>query len=247
MVKREDRLLWILIHQKTGKKLLIKTTDDDFHTEFGTIPASSLKSEGIVKSAKGDTFLLIKPHFSDLLESIQRGPQVMIHKDIGWIITKTGITKDSIVVDAGGGSGMLCFTLAGLCKQVVVYEHNPAHVTILEKNKQFLGVKNIIIKQGDIAQGSGEKNVDVITLDLPEPWLVLDYAEKALLEGGFVVVYLPNLLQVKQFIDAADKTKIKVLETIELWERKWKTEDNIMRPEFQMLGHTGFLTLCRKI
>ena len=37
-----------------------------------------------------------------------------------------------------------------------------------------------------------------------------------------------------------------VLETLELIERKWKIEDKIMRPEFQMLGHTGFLTFCRK-
>ena len=72
------------------------------------------------------------------------------------------------------------------------------------------------------------------------------FAEEALKTGGFLVVYVPNLTQVKPFLDAVRRSRIKVLETVELLERTWKIEDKIMRPEFEMLGHTGFLTFCRK-
>ena len=88
--------------------------------------------------------------------------------------------------------------------------------------------------------------MDLITLDLPEPWQVI-YAEKALKNGRYVVSYLPNLTQVKRFLDSLKGTSFKVLETVELLERRWAINDLIMRPEFQMLGHTGFITFCRKM
>jgi tRNA (adenine57-N1/adenine58-N1)-methyltransferase len=171
----------------------------------------------------------------------------MIQKDIGLIIAKTGADKDSKVVDAGGGSGSLCLSLAHLCKEVTSYEVNAEHFAIIQKNKELFGTKNLTLKQADVSQGVAEKEVDLITLDLPEPWKVIGTAEKALKFGGFLVVYLPNLTQVQKFIEAAKSSQINVLETVELLERKWKIEGEILRPEFQMLGHTGFLTFCRKL
>ena len=111
---------------------------------------------------------------------------------------------------------------------------------------ELFGVTNINLKQDNIYENLPEKNVDLITLDLPEPWRAITPAETALKTRGHLVIYLPNLIQVKRFIDSTKKTPIKVIETIELIERKWKIEDQIMRPEFQMLGHTGFLIFCRK-
>ena len=108
-------------------------------------------------------------------------------------------------------------------------------------------MKNLTIKQGSVYDGIKEKNINLITLDLPEPWKVVEHVAKSLKVGGFLVVYLPNLNQMKMFIDSCRRTSIKVLETEELLERKWVIEDRIMRPEFQMLGHTGFLTFCRRL
>ena len=189
----------------------------------------------------------MEPSFVDLWEELQRGPQVMIQKDVGLILAKTGVNATSKVVDAGGGSGSLCFSLANVCKEVVVYEINPEHYSILVKNQKLFGLPNVVLKPADVYKGIVEQELDLITLDVPEPWKVTTHAQKALKEGGFVVVYLPNLLQMKRFIDSTARTKITVLEIIELLERKWKIEDKIMRPEFQMLGHTGFLVFGRKL
>ncbi len=237
----------LLIEKSTGKKYFVKDLDEDFHTSQGIIKSLDLKKGGLIYSSKKIEFYCLELSFPDRLENIQRGPQAIIQKDIGLILAKTGINKDSKVVDAGGGSGSLAFSLANVGREITVYEINPEHFDLLSRNVKLFDFKNITLKQADVCQGISEKELGLITLDLPEPWRVIEHAESSLKEGGFLVVYLPNLTQVKQFIDSARKTKIKVLETVELLERKWKIEGQIMRPEFEMLGHTGFLTFCRRL
>ncbi len=238
----------ILVHCKLGKRFFVKDVDDDFHTAYGTINKTDLKmNTGVVESTKGEKFLVLEPQFGDILAEIQRGPQVMIAKDIGWILVKTGVNKNSRVVDAGGGSGMLCFSLANICREVFVYEVNKEHWTILEKNKKLLGLDNVTLKLANVHDGISEREVDLVTLDLPEPWRCIGHVAQALKLGGFLVVYLPNILQVKEFIDSLRGSQIRMLAMVELLERQWKVEERIMRPEFEMLGHTGFLVLCRRM
>lgn len=236
----------VLLHLKSGKKFLVKDLDDDYITPFGKIAAKDLNKEQAV-SDKKEKFAVFNPNFVDLWESMNRGPQIMVQKDIGLVIAKTGINKDSRIVDAGGGSGALCLSLANLCKEVVSYEINPEHFSILQKNKEMFGMKNLVLKQENISDDITEKELDLITLDLPEPWKVVEHAEKALKIGGFVVVYLPNLTQVQKFVESTLRSRINIIETVELLERKWKVEEQILRPEFQMLGHTGFTLICRKL
>ncbi len=238
----------ILIEAKTGKKFFVKDLDEDFHTSSGIIKSKDLKGKSAtVKSSQGQTFLLVHPTFPDLWENLKRGPQIILQKDIGLIIAKTGINKHSKVLDAGGGSGSLCLSVANICKEVTVYEISPENVEIIQKNAKAFGLTNIILKRDNVYKGIKEKDLDLVTLDLPEPWQVTRHAEKALKEGAYLVVYLPNLNQVKQFIDSTKGTSISVQETLELIERKWNITEKTMRPEFQMLGHTGFLTFCRKL
>lgn len=237
----------ILIEKGSGKKYYVKDLNDNYHTSSGIIPAKYLRGrKAEIESSTGKKFTVIDPSFADLWENLRRGPQVMIQKDIGLIISKTGINDKSKVVDAGGGSGSLCLSLANICKLITVYEIHPEHYDIIQKNTKQFAIKNLILKQANVYDGIEEKELDLITLDLPEPWKATLHAEKSLKMGGFLIVYLPNINQVKMFIDSTKGTSIKVIETIELLERKWKIEDRIIRPEFDMLGHTGFLTFCRK-
>jgi len=120
-------------------------------------------------------------------------------------------------------------------------------IDVLEYNRKLFGLDNLTIKHKSIYDGVAEKDLDLMTLDLAEPWKVLPSAEKSLKVGGFLVVYLPNIIQVKQFIDALRGKTIRLLEMEELLERKWKVEDRVLRPEYEMLGHTGFLVFCRRL
>ncbi len=238
----------IIIDKETGTKYVVKNIKEDFHTSAGVIKSKDLQfAKGIVTSSKGKDFFVLESQFADLWENMQRGPQLMLPKDIGWILAKTGVNGQSKIVDAGGGSGSLCLSLANVCKEVIVYEVNREHHRILLKNIAAFGFTNINVKQEDIYKGIVETELDLITLDLPEPWKVTLHAENSLKNGGFVVVYCPQINQAKQFIDSVKGTRIKIIETVELLERTWKIEGQIMRPEFEMLGHTGFLTLGRKM
>ena len=207
----------ILIEQKTNKKFYVKDLEEDFHTSFGIIKSKEIKSKNVnIRSNKGNEFLSLNPSFADLWENLKRGPQVIIQKDIGMIIAKTGINNNSKIVDAGGGSGSLCLSLANICKEITVYEINPEHYDIIQKNINLFGILNITLKQSDVYKGIQEKDVDLITLDLPEPWQVIEHAEKALKLGGHLVIYLPNLNQVKRFIDSTKDSKIKMGDYVEI-------------------------------
>ena len=231
-----------------GKKFFVKDIEKDFHCQYGFVAAAELlKRSGTVKTNTGVSLAIVQPQFIDLYSRIKRGPQIVGQKDVGAIIAETGVGKNSIVVDAGGGSGALCMFLAHLCKKVVTYELREDFVKILEENKKSLGLKNIVIKNKDIYEGIAEKNVDLVTLDLPEPWKAIPAVEKALVSGGFLVSYSPSIPQVSDFVEAIRKSSLIWVKTKEVLERKWEFEERKIRPFTQMFGHTGFLTICRKM
>jgi tRNA A58 N-methylase Trm61 len=102
----------ILIEQKTGKKFMVKDLNDSFHTSNGVISSKDLRSnENLVESSKGKKFFLIEPTFTDLWENLKRQSQIITQKDIGLILSKTGVNGKNKVVDAGGGSGSLGLSL----------------------------------------------------------------------------------------------------------------------------------------
>jgi len=235
---------------KTGKKFYIKDINQDFHCQYGYITSAQLKKAkagDLLKTHTGDELLVVQPTFIDLYQKIRRGPQIIAPKDIGTIIAETGINKNSMVVDAGGGSGALCFFLANICKKITTYEVREDFVEILEKNKAFLNLKNITIRHADIYNGITEKKLDLITLDLPEPWKVIEHAENSLKPGGFLVSYSPSIPQVSDFVEAIKKSGFIHLKTKEVLERKWEFDERKIRPYTKMLAHTGFLTFCRRI
>ncbi|MBW2982411.1 methyltransferase domain-containing protein [Candidatus Woesearchaeota archaeon] len=238
----------ILIN-KDGRKFYVSNLDKDFHTQFGFINKKNLKKKkGIVKTNTKKEFFIFDAGFSDRFRKIKRGAQIITLKDAGSIIAETGINKTSKVLDAGGGSGALSCVLANIAKQIITYEINKNFIKIIKENIKNLDLKNIVVKNKDITKGISDKNLDLIVLDLLNPEKVINHAAKALKSGGFLVVYLPSITQVVSFVKKINKSKnfilIKIIENIQ---REWKIENKIARPEFRMLGHTGFLTFVRRV
>jgi tRNA (adenine57-N1/adenine58-N1)-methyltransferase len=222
----------------------------DFHTHLGIIAKKELakKAGSIVKTTQGEEFLILDASFIDLLQRIKRPAQIMSLKEIGHIIATTGISKASVIVDAGTGSGMLACVLAHLCKKVVTYDTSEEHLALAKKNAAFLGIKNITFKKGDISQKINEKNADLFVLDVPEPWRAVDTAAKALKVGGFLVGYTLQATQLQKLGNALRKDKrFLLLKSCELIERLWKVDGDIVRPQNVPIGHTGFLTFARRI
>ncbi len=230
------------------REYFVKDETKDFHTEKGVIKKSDFKKKGEVKSTKGAEFQIIDAQFIDLYKRIKRIAQIIPRKDVGYIITETGIGKDSIIVDSGSGSGGLSLFLAHIAKKVTTYDIKQAHVDLVNDNIKFLNLKNIKAKQHNIYKSIKEKSVDILTLDLPEPWKVLKHAEKALKSGGYIVSYSPCIPQVIEFVNALDKhTSFLHTKTVEIIEREWEVTGRKVRPKSRMMGHSGFLSFVRKI
>jgi len=234
---------------KEGKRYFVKDISKDYHMEYGFISKADLKKkQGQVKTNTGTELGIFEPSFSDLYRKIKRGPQIIARKDIGLIMAETGIGKNSIILDSGAGSGALCCYLANYAKKVTAYEIREDFLNISKYNAEFLGLKNLTIKNKDIYQGIDEKNLDLITLDLPEPWNVVEHASKALKSGGYLVSYSPTIPQAMDFANAIlERKDFAIIKTSEVIEREWEMEGRKVRPKSRMIGHTGFLTFARKI
>lgn len=236
---------------KEGKKFYAKDLNQDLHTQYGFVKKEELKKskEGdLLKSNTGKEFFIFNPYFIDLYRKIKRNAQIIPLKDIGFIIAETGINKNSKVLDAGSGSGALACFLAGIAKEIVTYEIREDFIEIVKSNIEFLKLKNIKIKNRNIYDEIDDKNIDVIILDLPEPWNAIENCSRALKPGGFLVSYSPSIPQISDFANAARKNEnFLYLKTVEITEREWEVEDRKVRPKSKGLGHSGFMSFARKV
>ena len=137
---------------------------------------------------------------------LKRAPQVILPKDIGIIIAYSGVNRESVCVDAGTGSGWLAVGLARIAKKVISYELREDFIKIAEKNKAMLGLQNLEIRHGDITKDLKEKDVDIITLDMPNAEKAIPRAKKALKENGVIVGYTPHMEQVVKFAGKLEKS-----------------------------------------
>ena len=233
------------------KKILIREnrtyfwSSGDLNTEFGLVKEKDIKkSKDRVFSNSKNEFKIFDASFTDKISKIKRGPAVILPKDVGLIITSTGINKNSKVLDAGTGSGVLSSYLSNFCKTVYSYEINREFYELAKKNFSDLNIKNIILKNKSVKDIS-EKDLDLIALDLPNPEIALDSSYKALKSGSFLVIYLPNITQVIDIVKKA--SEFKLIKVVELIEREWHVESQRVRPHSLMIGHTAFLIFFRKI
>ena len=245
-----DKIKKVLI-TKEGKKFYVRNIDEDLHTQYGFVDKSAIK-----KSKEGDFlqsntkkgFFIFSPLFIDLYRKIKRDAQIIPLKDVGLIIAETGINRHSRVLDAGSGSGALACFLGGIAKEVVTYEIREDFIEIVKANINFLGLNNVHIKKINIYEKIEEKNIDVATLDVPEPWNAIENCAKALKAGGFLVSYSPSVPQLMDFVSAVRKNvNFIYLKTAEIIEREWEVEERIVRPKSKGIGHSGFLSFARKV
>lgn len=223
--------------------------NNDFSTKHGTFRKKELKKKAGSKLKMGShEFIILDPVFLDHYKQIKRGAQIITLKDIGAIIAHTGINRESVILDAGSGSGALACFMGRIAKQVVSYDIDQKGLEIARGNVELLGAKNISIKEGNIYEYKkiNEKGIDVFVLDVPEPWKAMKTAQKVLKIGGFLAVYLPNISQMQEFVKALPEEFL-IEKTVEVIEREWAVDKLRCRPSTRDHAHTGFLTFARKL
>jgi tRNA (adenine57-N1/adenine58-N1)-methyltransferase len=177
---------------------------------------------------------------------LKRGPQVMLPKDIGLVMAYSGVDKNSICVDAGAGSGWLAVSLARVCKEVTSYETREEFMKIAEGNARREGLANLHIVNRDIRRGIKERDVDIVTLDMPGSNKVVGKAYKALKPGGRIFGYLPHMEQVKDFVKELRKYGFSDILVLESILRDMLVREEGMRPSTKGVWHTGYLVFAQK-
>ena len=186
----------------------------------------------------------------DVLKKLTRGPQIITLKDAGIISAFTGISSGDLVVDAGSGSGFLAIYMGNLVKpggKVVSYERRADFARLAKRNVKKAGLERYVkVKVSDVFEGIAEKGVDVITLDVAEPWNAVAHANKALKQDGFLVSYSPTVEQVRRFVDECKDSGLRHEKTVECSVREMVLHERGSRPQIKGIMHTGYITFVRK-
>jgi len=232
------------------QEYFIKDSEKDFHTQYGFLKVSDMKkTDGSkIKSSKEKEFFVFSPSFIDFYKRIRRYTQIIPLKDLGFIISNTGIGKTSVVMEAGCGSGGFSCFISRLVKKITSYDIDDKSIETINENMKYLGIKNISVKKINIYEKTEDKNADLFLLDVPEPWKAVENAKKSLKPGGFLVIYTPSISQMQGVMNEIQKHEtLMTLKTVEIIEREWKVEGQIVRPISKANIHSGFISIIRKI
>lgn len=205
------------------------------------------------ETPKGRIFRVFAATIVQQSLNMKRHATIIYPKDVGPILMWGDIYPGATVVEGGFGSGALSMALLraiGESGRLITYENRESSANTARKNvAAMLGGEpaNHEVRLADIYDGIDATGVDRVVLDVPEPWLVVPHAAECLRDGGILVAYVPTTLQLQQFALAVLEHKaFATTECMEVMLRGWYVTRQSVRPEQQMVGHTGFLAFSRR-
>ena len=231
------------------RSFLVDTAQKMFSCQYGKIDLTKAKIGKRIKSSLGYEFVAVRPSIIDLLKKSKRGPQIITPKDAGQVIAITGVSPGWECLDLGSGSGFLSMFLGNLVKpkgSVVTYEKKKEFAKTAGKNIKFCGLSNIRVKNKDAAEFT-EKDVDLITTDIPDADKLVKKCHNALKLGGWLCCYSPHIEQQAKVRNAMEKHGFVFIKTIETTQREWSSLKGYTHPRYGGIGFTGFMTFGRKL
>ena len=247
-----DRVL--LIDRKRRRYLVTLEPGGAFHSHTGVLEHDALigRPEGIVvRSQRGTRFEAFRPTLEDFVLEMPRGAQVIYPKDLGAILIQADIAPGHRVLESGVGSGALSTALLRAGAHVVGYELREDFAVRARRNVEaFLGPgveDRYQVELRDCYEGIGERDLDRVVLDLPEPWRAVPHVAGSLRPGGLIVAYTPSITQVSELRAALAAGPFALAATVEVLQRGWHVEGAAVRPDHRMVAHTGFLTRARRV
>jgi tRNA (adenine57-N1/adenine58-N1)-methyltransferase catalytic subunit len=243
----------VVLLDSRGRRYLVRLeAGGTFHYHGGAVPHDMIigSQEGTsVHSTTGAVLVCFRPRLADFVLKMSRGAQVIYPKDLGQILLLADIHPGVRVLEAGVGSGALSMTLVRAGATVTGYETRPDFAERAQQNVQaFLGAEaaaRFTVKESDVYEGIGERDLDRVVLDLPEPWRAVPHAGAALRSGGILVAFTPSITQAATLRQALADSEFELASTVEILARTWHIEGSSVRPDHRMVAHTGFLTSAR--
>jgi tRNA (adenine57-N1/adenine58-N1)-methyltransferase len=242
----------LLIDAKHRRYLVTLIAGGEFHSHAGFISHDHLIGADAgreVRSTRSSRYVVLRPTLSDFVLKMPRGAQVIYPKDIGPLLMIADVHPGVRVLESGVGSGALSMGLLRSGADIVGYEIREDFALRAQRNVHgFLGAEvadRYRVEVRDCYEGIDERELDRVVLDLPEPWRVVEPATEALLPGGILVAYTPQITQAVALRQELDRHGFTMADTVEVMNRGWHIEGQAVRPNHRMVGHTGFLTSAR--
>ena len=196
-------------------------------------------------------FWVLPPSLQDKFQSLRRRAQIILSRDAALIVMGCAIEPGQTVVEGGIGSGSLTIALANAVAphgKVISYDLRDDFLEYALENVKRVGLERYVsVKRGDVTTEIVERDVDVVVVDIPNPWEAVSCAEDALRVGGYFCSYSPLISQLEQTVKALRSHGFIEIKTVENLQREMVVADHGTRPDFHMLGHTGYLTFARKV
>jgi tRNA (adenine57-N1/adenine58-N1)-methyltransferase catalytic subunit len=241
--RKARRYLKIL---RPGQKIIIRG-------EIRSEELYGLEEGSRVKLSSGESFLVLRPTYADLIPHLPRAAQVIYPKDTGPLLVWGDVYPGATVIEGGVGAG--AFTIAllravGPQGRVISYELREDFAARARRNvADFLGeAPQWELKLRDLYDGFDETGVDRIFIDLPEPGRALEVVAHALRPGGVFVAYVPTALQLKDVIEALQqRTDFAEIESFEILLRNWQVKGMSVRPVHRMVAHSAFIIVARRL
>ncbi len=247
-----------LLLDAQGNTFLLRLSDAGvLHHHLGVVRHADVigQGEGVaIRSSQGKAFVAVRPRLLDHVFGMPRRSGIVYPKDAAQMLAWADVASGQRVLESGIGSGALTLALlraVGERGEVIAYEVRADFIELAVANaRAFTGAPagNLLVRERDIYEGLVDEALDRVLLDLPEPWRVVPHLPGHLREGGWVCAYTPSITQAAQFVESLrDAERYVQVETQEVLLRGWHIEGAAVRPEQQMVGHTGFVSVGRLV
>jgi tRNA (adenine57-N1/adenine58-N1)-methyltransferase catalytic subunit len=246
----------VLFIDRKGRRYL-KLLRRDAKLEIrGSLNAESLwgLDEGSrIKFSSGETYLVLRPTYADLIPHLPRAAQVIYPKDTGPLLIWGDVYPGATVIEGGVGAGALTIALlraVGPAGRLISYEIREDFAAAARRNvATFFGeAPNWTLKLRDLYTGFDETDADRLFLDLPEPGRAMKIAAQALRPGGVIVSYVPTALQLKDTVEALQHSgDFAEIESFETLMRHWQVKGLSVRPVHRMVAHSAFIIIARRL
>jgi tRNA (adenine57-N1/adenine58-N1)-methyltransferase len=246
----------VLLLDPDEKHFLVRLAElDALHHHRGMVRHADVigQLEGTrVRSSQGRYFTAVRPRLIDYALDMPRRSGIVYPKDAAHLVAWADTAPGQRVLESGIGSGALTLALLraiGEQGELVAYEQRADFIDLALSNiRAYNAAPNLLVRECDVYAGLVDTDFDRVVLDLPEPWRVLPHLPPALRLGGWLAAYTPSIVQASQLVDAIRASRqFAQLETHEVLLRGWHIQGQAVRPEHEMVGHTGFVTVARLI
>ena len=203
----------VFIEDESGKRYWLKVRYGMVKVQsLGAIDGNRLKDldDGDSFTVVGREYVVFRPGIMELMTSLDRGAQVITAKDAATILMHCDVKCGDNVLEVGAGSGGLTTALLH-----AVAPDGHVHTLELKEENAIRAGKNAArtgldtywsYSIGDArTMEPPEGPFDVLTMDMPDPWLAIDNLSPVLRSGGRVCAYVPNANQVELNLEGYSK------------------------------------------